>query len=84
MPQGAFRVLQVRGSRAASIVVSLKLDSGEGWEVLIFLLSVLLVGKVITVARVMMLWLLLLSVRNGPGRPGFGEAGPGLLKFFRI
>ena len=24
------------------------------------------------------------SVPNGPGRPGFCEAGPGLLKFFRI
>jgi len=24
------------------------------------------------------------SVPNGPGRPGFSEAGPGLLKFFRI
>ena len=24
------------------------------------------------------------SVPNGPGRPGFSEAGPGLLKFSRI
>jgi len=28
--------------------------------------------------------LFLASVPNGPGRPGFGKAGPGLSKFSRI
>ena len=54
--RGPFRLLRVRGSGTTSIVVSPELHT-LGMEVLLFLLSVLLVGKVIAVAGAMLLML---------------------------